>query len=96
MTHIIIPGLISLMNFPLLVITLMVNHYLNQNIPGIKRHVQVLKGIVEKDVKSKWATNTFCFDRFKRYGHDNYTAKHCYFRDSRPPDVDGIKFFDKR
>ena len=23
------------------------------------------------------------------------TAKHCYFRCSSPPDVDGIKIFDK-
>ena len=31
------------------------------------------------------------FDRFESYGHDEPTAKHCYFRCSRPPDVDGIK-----
>ena len=35
------------------------------------------------------------FDRFESFGHDELTAKHCYFRCSRPPDVDGIKFFDK-
>ena len=34
-------------------------------------------------------------DRFKSFGHDELTAKHCYFRCSRPPDVDGIKFFYK-
>ena len=35
------------------------------------------------------------FDRFESFGHDELTAKHCYFRCSRPPDVDGINIFDK-
>ena len=35
------------------------------------------------------------FDRLESFGHDELTAKHCYFRCSRPPDVDGIKTFDK-
>ena len=35
------------------------------------------------------------FDRFESFGHDELTAKHCYFRCSRPPDVDGIKFLIK-
>ena len=36
------------------------------------------------------------FDRFESFSHDELTAKHCYFRCSRPPDVvDGIKIFDK-
>ena len=35
------------------------------------------------------------FDRFESFGHDELTAKHCYFKCSRPPDVDGIKTFDK-
>ena len=35
------------------------------------------------------------FDRLKSFGHDELTAKHCYFRCLRPPDVDGIKVFDK-
>ena len=30
------------------------------------------------------------FDRFKSFGHDDLTAKHCYFRCSKPSDVDGI------
>ena len=28
-------------------------------------------------------------------GHDEFTAKYCYFRSSCPPDVDGITMFDK-
>ena len=36
------------------------------------------------------------FDRLESFGHDKLTAKHRYFRCSRPPDVDGIKIFDKR
>ena len=35
------------------------------------------------------------FDRLESFGHDELTAKRCYFRCSRPPDVDGIKIFDK-
>ena len=35
------------------------------------------------------------FDRLESFGHDELTAKHSYFRCSRPPDVDGIKIFDK-
>ena len=34
------------------------------------------------------------FDRFKSFDHNDLTAKHCYFRCSRSPDVDGIKMFD--
>ena len=35
------------------------------------------------------------FDRLESFGHDELTAKHCYFRCSRPSDVDGIIIFDK-
>ena len=35
------------------------------------------------------------FDRLESFGHNELTAKHCYFRCSRPPDVDGNKIFDK-
>ena len=35
------------------------------------------------------------FDRLESFGHDELTAKHCYFRCSRPPDVDGIKIDDQ-
>ena len=34
------------------------------------------------------------FNRLESFGHDELTTKHCYFRCSRPPDVDGIKIFD--
>ena len=34
------------------------------------------------------------FDRFESFVRVELTAKH-YFRCSRPPDVDGIKIFDK-
>ena len=35
------------------------------------------------------------FDRLESLDHDESTARHCYFRCARPPDVDGIKIFDK-
>ena len=34
------------------------------------------------------------FDRLESFDPE-LTAKHCYFRCSSPPDVDGIKIFDK-
>ena len=35
------------------------------------------------------------FDRLESFGHNELTAKQFYFRCSKPPDVDGIKIFDK-
>ena len=35
------------------------------------------------------------FDMFESFGHDELTAKLCYFRCSRSLDVDGIKIFVK-
>ena len=35
--------------------------YLNQNIPGVKKSRQELKGLVEKDMKSKWVAKASCF-----------------------------------
>ena len=35
------------------------------------------------------------FDRIESFNHDEFITKHCYFRYSRPPDVDGNKIFDK-
>ena len=35
------------------------------------------------------------FDKIKKFDYHNLTAKYCYFRCSRSPDVDGIKIFDK-
>ena len=32
---------------------------------------------------------------FGRFDHHDLTAKHCYFRCSKSPDVDGIKLFNK-
>ena len=35
------------------------------------------------------------FNRFVSFGYDDLNAKHCFFRYSRPPDVDGITIFNK-
>ena len=35
------------------------------------------------------------FDRLESFGHDELTAKYCYFRCSRPPHDDEIQIFDK-
>ena len=35
------------------------------------------------------------FSRLESFGQDELAAKHCYFGFSKPPDADGIKFFDK-
>ena len=53
------------------------------------------QGLNEKDVKSNGWPMPSGFDRLERFGHDELTAKHCYFRCSIPPDVDGIKIFDE-
>ena len=46
-------------------------------------------------MKSNWQPIPPGFDRFESFGHDELAAKYRYFRCSRPPDVDGIKTFDK-
>ena len=51
-------------------------------------------GLTEKDVKSNGQPRPPGFDRLESCGHDDLTAKHCYFRCSRPSDIDGIKIFD--
>ena len=51
--------------------------------------------LAEKDAKSNGRPRPPGFNRFENFGHYDLTAKHCYFRYSRPPDVDGIKIFDK-
>ena len=63
----------------------------NQKHPRFKKGRPSTKtGLAEKDVKSNGRPMPPGFDRLKSFGHDELTAKHCYFRCSRPPDVDGI------
>ena len=73
-----------------------VNPYLIKNTPGVKKgRPRTKTGFAEKDVKSNGRPMPPGFDRLESFGHDEFTAKHCYFRCSRPPDVDGIKTLDK-
>ena len=60
-----------------------------------QKHLRSKKGAAKyikrpcwKDAKLKWAAKG---SWFKSFSHDDLTTKHCYFRWSRPPDVDGIK-----
>ena len=70
--------------------------YLIRNTPGVKKGwPRTETGLAEKDVKSNGRPMPPGFDRFESFCHDELTAKHCYFRCSRPPDLDGIKIFDK-
>ena len=70
--------------------------YVTKNTPGVKRGWPRTKtGLIEKDIKSNRRPGPPCFDRFESFGHDELTAKHFYFRCSRPPDVDRIKLFDE-
>ena len=72
------------------------NINLIKNTPGVKKEWPRTKtGLAEKDVKSNGRPMPPGFDRFESFGRDELTAKHCYFRCLRPPDVDGIKIFDK-
>ena len=67
-----------------------------KNIPGVKKEWPRTKiGLAEKDVKLNGQLMPPGFDRFESFGHDELTEKCCYFRCLRPPDVDGIKSFDK-
>ena len=66
-----------------------------KNIQGVKKEQPRTKAdLAEKDVKSNGWPIPPSFDRFESLGH-KLTAKHCYFRCSRPPVVDGIKNFIK-
>ena len=68
----------------------------NQNAPGIKKErLRTKTGFAEKGVKSNGWQKLPCFNRFESFGQDDLTAKHCYVRCSRPPDVDEVKIFDK-
>ena len=61
----------------------------NQNTPGVKKTQPRTKtGLAEKLVKSNGQPMPPDFDRFESFGHDDLTAKRCYCRCSRPPDVD--------
>ena len=65
----------------------------NQKHPrGKKGQPRTKTGLAEKDVKSNGQPMP---PRFESFGHDELTERHRYFRCSRPPDVDGIKIFDK-
>ena len=67
-----------------------------RNTPGVKKELPRTKtGLAEKDVKLNEWQRPPGIDRFESFGHDGLTVKHCYFRCSRPPDVAGIKFFDR-
>ena len=55
-----------------------------------QRRSRTKTGLAEKDVKSYGPPMLPGFDRLESSGHDKVTAKHCYFRCSRPPYVDGI------
>ena len=68
----------------------------NQKHPKCKKgRPRTKTGLAEKDVKSNERPMPPGFDKFESFGHDELTVKHCYFRCSRSPDVDGIKIFDK-
>ena len=70
-----------------------------QGVISTSKHSRCKKGtetgLAEKEVKSNGQSRPPGFDRLESFDHDEFTAKHCYFRCSRPPDVDGIKIFDK-
>ena len=63
-------------------------YYTNQKHPRCKKgQPRTKRDLAEKDVKSNGRPIPPGFDRFESFGHDELTAKHCYFRCSRPPDV---------
>ena len=52
-------------------------------------------GLGEKDVRSNGHPRPLLLIGTTSFGHDDVTTKQCYFRCSSPPDVEGIKIFDK-
>ena len=68
----------------------------NQKHPRYKKgRPRTKTGLAEKDVKSNGRPMPPGFDKLESFGHNEFTAKHCNFRCSKPPDVDEIKIFDK-
>ena len=68
----------------------------NQKHPTCKKgRPRTKTGLAEKDIKSNGWPMPPGFDRFESFSHDELSAKHCYFRCSRPPDVEWIEIFDK-
>ena len=65
-------------------------NYLTKNTPDVKKEQPRIKtGLAEKDVKSKGQPRPpLHFDKFESFDHDDITTKHCYFKCSRPPDVE--------
>ena len=67
-----------------------------KNTPGVKKEQPGTKtGLVKEHVKANGRPVPPGFNRFESFGHDELTAKHCYFRCSRPSDVDGIKIMTR-
>ena len=56
---------------------------------------RTITDFAEQDLKSNGQSRSLYFDRFESFAHDDLTAKHCYFRCSRPPNFDRIKIFSK-
>ena len=56
---------------------------------------QELKQALLPDMKSNGWPMPASFDRFESFIHDELNSKHCHFSCSRPPDVVGVKIFDK-
>ena len=75
----------------ILLVQLWAYNNLIKNTPGVKKGGKTKTGLAEKHVKSNGRPMPPGFDRLESFGHDELTAKRCYFRCSRPPDVHGIK-----
>ena len=72
-----------------------VKYYLNKKTSSIKKEWPSIKKALLQNIKSNGWPRPPAFGRYKSFGHDELTAKHCYFRCPMPSDVDGIKIFDK-
>ena len=64
-----------------------------KNIPSVKKEQPRTKtDLAEKVMKSNGWPISPGSDRFKSFGHDELTTKHCYLRYSRPPMLMESKF----
>ena len=70
--------------------------YLIENTLSVKKGAQELKQALLKKIWNQMGSQWFLvLIGLKVLVMMNSLQKHCYFRCLRPPDIDGIKFFDK-
>ena len=66
---------------------------LNQNTPSVKKEWLRPKKLLIAEIEMGNQSFLLLIYILGSFDHDDLLVKHCYFRHSRLPDVDGIKGF---